>query len=405
MPLQIRRGTDAERLAMTQPLAQGELLYVTNAQRLYIGNGATLGGVQITGYTNEDAQDAAAQLFSNGTHTGINFTYNDATASLSATVDLANYQGTIGATSFKGSIFADDSTLLVDAVSGTIVGPVVGNITGNLTGNVVGNVTGNITGNVTGNVTGSVVGDLKGSVFADDSTVLVDGPAGLLRGQLIGSVTGSVTGDVKGSIFADDSTLLVDAISGIISGNVFNSSITTDTFTGGSVIINRNPPTNGIAIYSEASLEDDVDIFNIITAHDDAAASGLTFTRSRGTIAAPTSLTTDNPIFSLLFAGQSSTTIEPAVRFDIKLDGSVGSAIVPGKLAIATANASGVMTDRLTIDSKGISTFAGMVTLPTFADETAANAAVTTPVNGMMYYDSGASKVKARQGGAWVVLA
>jgi len=405
MPLQIRRGTDAERLAMTQPLAQGELLYVTNAQRLYIGNGATLGGVQITGYTNEDAQDATAQLFSNGTHTGINFTYNDATASLSATVDLANYQGTIGATSFKGSIFADDSTLLVDAVSGTIVGPVVGNITGNLTGNVVGNVTGNITGNVTGNVTGSVVGDLKGSVFADDSTVLVDGPAGLLRGQLIGSVTGSVIGDVKGSIFADDSTLLVDAISGIISGNVFNSSITTDTFTGGSVVINRNPSTNGIAIYSEASLEDNVDIFNIITAHDDAASSGLTFTRSRGTIAAPTALTTNNEIFSLLFAGQSSTTIEPAVRLDIKLDGSVGTAIVPGKLVIGTADASGVMTDRLTIDSKGISTFAGMVTLPTYANETAANAAVTTPVNGMMYYDSGASKVKARQGGAWVVLA
>ncbi len=392
MPLQIRRGTDAERLAMTQPLAQGELLYVTNAQRLYVGNGSTLGGVQITGYTNEDAQDATAQLFSNGTHTGITFTYNDASASLNAVVDLANYQGTIGATSFKGSIFADDSTLLVDAVSGTIVGPVTGNITGNVTGNVVGNVTGNITG--------SVVGDLKGSVFADDSTALVDGPAGVLRGQLIGSLTG----DVKGSIFGDDSTLLVDAISGIISGNVFNSSVITNTFTGGSVVINRDPPTNGIAIYSEASLEDNVDIFNIITAHDDAAASGLTFTRSRGTIAAPTALTTDNPIFSLLFAGQSSTTIEPSVRFDIKLDGSVGSAIVPGKLAIATANASGVMTDRLTIDSKGISTFAGMVTLPTFADATAATAAVTTPVNGMMYYDSGASKVKAYQGGAWVAL-
>ena len=52
MPLQIRRGTDAERLAMTQPLAQGELLFVSTpgAERLYIGNGSTLGGVQITGY-------------------------------------------------------------------------------------------------------------------------------------------------------------------------------------------------------------------------------------------------------------------------------------------------------------------------------------------------------------------
>jgi hypothetical protein len=51
MPLQIRRGTEAERLAMTQPLASGELLYVTNEQILYIGDGATLGGIQITGYT------------------------------------------------------------------------------------------------------------------------------------------------------------------------------------------------------------------------------------------------------------------------------------------------------------------------------------------------------------------
>ena len=143
MPLQIRRGTNTQRTAMTQPLAQGELLYVTDDQRLYIGNGSTLGGVQITGYTNEDAQDAAALLFSNGAHTGIAFTYNDVAASISAVVDLANYQGTIGATSFKGSIVADDSTLLVDGISGTIVGPVVSNVTGNLIGNVIGNVVGN----------------------------------------------------------------------------------------------------------------------------------------------------------------------------------------------------------------------------------------------------------------------
>ena len=62
MPLQIRRGTNTQRTAMTQPLAQGELLYVTDDQRLYIGNGSTLGGVQITGYTNEDAQGAVAQV-------------------------------------------------------------------------------------------------------------------------------------------------------------------------------------------------------------------------------------------------------------------------------------------------------------------------------------------------------
>lgn len=190
MPLQIRRGTDAERLAMTQPLAQGELLYVTNDQRLYIGNGAALGGIQITGYTNEDAQDAAAQLFSNGSHTGITFTYNDASASISAVLDLSNFAGTIRADAFKGSVFADDGstiggTLLVDAVDGVLRGSHIGSLTGNVVGNVTGTLNGSVIGNVTGILTGSVIGDVKGSVFADDSTTMVDSVNSILSNGII----------------------------------------------------------------------------------------------------------------------------------------------------------------------------------------------------------------------------
>ena len=123
MPLQIRRGTNAQRQAMTQALAQGELLYVTDDQRLYVGNGSTLGGVQITGYTDEDAQDAAAQLFVNGApHTGITFSYNDAGASITAVVDLLNNTGTIGGV-FKGNIVAEDSTLLIDCLLYTSPSP------------------------------------------------------------------------------------------------------------------------------------------------------------------------------------------------------------------------------------------------------------------------------------------
>ena len=83
-----------------------------------------------------------------------------------------------------GSVFADNSTMLVDGVNGRIVGPVFANVTGDTngthTGAVVGNVTGNLTGNISGNVTGNVVGDVTGSVFADDSSMLVDGVAGKL---------------------------------------------------------------------------------------------------------------------------------------------------------------------------------------------------------------------------------
>lgn len=84
-----------------------------------------------------------------------------------------------------GSVFADDSTIAFDAITGTIKAPVnnssvttttvvATNMIGDLTGNVIGDVTGSITGSLTGNSTGYHTGDVTGSVFADNSTVLVD---------------------------------------------------------------------------------------------------------------------------------------------------------------------------------------------------------------------------------------
>ena len=131
MPLQIRRGTELQRTSMTQPLAAGELLFVTSpTNRIYVGDGTTLGGIAVTGYTDENAQDAVAPMFTGGSHSGINFVYNDASNIINATVDLSNYNGTISASSFKGTLVADDSTALVDAVDGRIFldGTVKGNI-------------------------------------------------------------------------------------------------------------------------------------------------------------------------------------------------------------------------------------------------------------------------------------
>ncbi len=59
--------------------------------------------------------------------------------------------------------------------------------------------------------------DIKGSVFGDDSTVIVDGVNGILHGRLLG--------DVEGSVFADDSTLLVDGVNGIIPGYISISTL------------------------------------------------------------------------------------------------------------------------------------------------------------------------------------
>lgn len=170
----------------------------------------------------------------------------------------------------NGSVFADDSTLLVDGVMGRIVADVYANVFGNVTGNV----TGNVVGDVTGNTTGYHTGDVQGSLFADDSTKLVDavdstfnlngtvasdvipdqnneydlGSSSLqyknlflsqhieMGGNLVaignvfaatltGNLVGSQTGDMTGSVFADNSTKLVDGVEGKIVGPVESDDI------------------------------------------------------------------------------------------------------------------------------------------------------------------------------------
>jgi hypothetical protein len=80
-------------------------------------------------------------------------------------------------TDMNASIFADNSTLLVDAVSGLIPAAVV-----------------------QGTFTGYHVGDSTGSVFADDSTLLVDGVMGRIVGPVFANVTGNITGTHTGTV-------------------------------------------------------------------------------------------------------------------------------------------------------------------------------------------------------------
>jgi len=95
----------------------------------------------------------------------------------------------------KGSVHADDSTLMIDGISAQVVGPVNNSsvittslvattLTGDLTGDVTGNVTGTVTGTLLGNSTGYHTGDITGSVFADNSTILVDAVNGTIPGYV-----------------------------------------------------------------------------------------------------------------------------------------------------------------------------------------------------------------------------
>jgi hypothetical protein len=86
----------------------------------------------------------------------------------------------------------------------------------------------------------NVTGDLTGSVFADDSTVMVD------------SVNGLILGRVQSDVYAlDGITLLVNATDGTITGPIVTTNITTNqvtlgvggTINGGAGGISLNPDT------------------------------------------------------------------------------------------------------------------------------------------------------------------
>ena len=73
--------------------------------------------------------------------------------------------------------------------------------------------------------------DIRGSVFADDSTMLVDATDGVLRG--------TVVGELKGSVFGDDSTVMVNAIDRVITaagGFIGNITGNADTATVSSTL-------------------------------------------------------------------------------------------------------------------------------------------------------------------------
>lgn len=89
----------------------------------------------------------------------------------------------------RGNIYSDDSTLLVDAINGQIVGAV--NTTSVVSS---GNIVGNLVGNVTGTVTGSLIGASQGAH------------------------TGTFDGDMTGSVFGDGSSVLVDGVNDSIHG-------------------------------------------------------------------------------------------------------------------------------------------------------------------------------------------
>jgi hypothetical protein len=406
MPLQIRRGLQAERQAMTVPLASGELLYVTDDQRLYIGNGTTLGGIQVTGYTDEDAQEAVAELLlgaspitaaDNSRHTGITFTYDDNDNRIDATVDFSGL-AVLEADAFKGSLFADDSGLLVDAVAGSI----------NLDQTVKGDIVPNVSETWDLGSPSLKFKDLYlsgSSLYLGDAQITATGavvnlPAGsTVGGIVISQETGSINSDINGSVFANDSTILVDAIDGKLS----TSGITIET--------NQVYTTDGesLSLYSSAGTSQLQVKFPVVAASstggDLLTAAGdwkfIEILGSKGSLTSTTDLVSGDVFGTFRFAGvQRTTGTDMGAVIGAQVDplGTVTSTHIPTKLFFANVpdNSSAVNTPLLTFDSFGrlaVNQQNAQATLDIngFAKLAILTAAPATPANGMVAIADGTS--------------
>ncbi len=366
--LRLKRGTKTA--LQTTPgftPAEGELVYTTDSKEVFVGDGITQGGVPVSVSTQNledlgNVQALAAQKDQILVYNGSNWAATD-----NPQIDL------------RGNIYADDSTLLVDAINGKIVAPVE---TSSVTAT---NIVGNLVGDVTGSVTGNVVGNTTGTHF--------------------GNVTGNLLGDMLGSVFSDDSSVMIDSVGKRVVANIESPSITTTkeitVTTGGdnSVIL-----ATGIA---------------------GAGSTGpkLIVRSSNGTTVAPTVSvggTTGDGLMDLHGMGYDGTDYKLAgmLRVAVDLDATVSANTVPGRINLITANSSGNLINLLTFNSSGnlgiglprpleklhVNGNARATGFVQFGSLTTTERDALTAANGMVIYNSSTNKFQGYENGNWVNL-
>ena len=464
MPLQIRRGTEAERLVLATPPQDGELVYITDTKQLYIGDGATLLNAltPVTGYTNEDALDYIGSVLDAGPHTGITFVHDDASDTIQATVNpsqlLQNLdlngnditgsgniniigdltvKGKLDA-DFQGTVSGDDSTILVDAVSNKI----------NLDGTVKGNITPDA--NETYDI-GSAANRFRDlylsgtSIELGSATITATGTAvnlpagstidGLQIQSELSDDTATIT-DIQGSVFADDSTTLVNAVEGTVVLNNGSISATNNVLTSNAA--------NDFSI--QISNPDDAINTTLVLYNKDNTMAQKFFSIAGATPIDPSGIAMRG--FGTGFAGSGSevkvtaghyigtvqgqgydpdfnggeSVLSSAVSFRVDPNGTVADDTVPGQIELQTNAATGTAPDikYCIFDSQGrlgINQQSAVATLDVngFAKLALLSSSPASPANGMIAIDDGTDwsgvatggnqqTVVAYINGAWVKL-
>jgi hypothetical protein len=355
MSLKIRRGTNSERLTIIPD--EGELLYTVDTKKIFVGDGATTGGTMVTGGLSGNLADNL--YLDNHSIIGTNLIVNGQTGSITAASVTAH---------LRGSVYADDSTVLVDSIQGKVVGPIDVDVTsvriaGGTSGQVLTtNGNGVISWSNKSNALISLANLTDISLFNVRSNDILK-----FNGtNWVNSPNTNFVGDVQGSLFSDFSVKLIDGVT----GNITNGTIglTGSTVSSGSNSINLgwfNVPNSlkeVIFNFTEQSISP-MQIRNIAKAANDLSfpklwfeAYGTTLSRTQNT-----ALDVGTGIGAIGFRGVNPPSLGGAalptsvISSIIDTNGSVTSTYLSGKVVIANSFGPNQLTDYkvLTFDSRG----------------------------------------------------
>jgi len=189
------------------------------------------------------------------------------------------------------------NNIIIDAVLEVVNDPspqLGGNL--DLVGNDIVDSTGASDINILGNIRSATMranlftGDLKGSVFGDDSTPIIDATSNTINGDVTGNLTGNVTGNLSGSL-GSDLNLAGFGITG--AGRIAYKAVASDPddiVTGGNtfvVQVNDAAPSAKFII-STASTDEQLNYFEIESQTtgtiQDGFGTGMSFNIGEGTL-------------------------------------------------------------------------------------------------------------------------
>jgi hypothetical protein len=370
MALQIRKGLDSQR----QPIVfkSGELVFTTDNKDLFVGDGATAGGIRIApiksinGLGGSSATGALTLNTDNITEGATNKYYNSTTARVDAGAALVG--GNNGSVGISFAYRSDSNTITANVTAGGYALPAA---------------------------TPTELGGVKIS----QGGLSIDG-AGLL------SVTTPVTAGTAGQLAYYTGTNAVGTSGPNMlwtpSGNTFAGGQLT---VAGTVDIHRINVTasanNGLSMATESDGNASGEVFSINAAHASATPTATRYFRSRGTILAPTTLLTGDHIVDHQYVGITGTSSAGiAAQIRVSATGTVSAGVVPGLLTFSTANSSGTLVDSLTVAATKVSASVPFQVV-SYADATARDTAITSPAAGMIVFLTGVSKFSGYSGAAW----